>query len=44
MFNHIAKYGDKVANTVVSGLKIGQKVTGAVHKYGVKVQSWGGPR
>ena len=41
MFNHIAKYGDKVANTVVAGLKMGQKATGAVHKYGVKVQDFG---
>ena len=41
MFNHIAKYGDKVANTVVAGLKIGQKATGAVHKYGVKIQDFG---
>jgi hypothetical protein len=41
MFNHIAKFGDKVANTVVAGLKIGQKATGLVHKYGEKVRDFG---
>ena len=41
MFNHIAKYGDKVANTVVAGLKIGQKATGLVHSYGEKVRDFG---
>lgn len=37
MFGKIGKFGVKVANTVVNGLKIGQKLTGNVEKIGNKV-------